>query len=90
MPFSVTVTQATPYGMRAAVRSATEARTQAYAELAAQLAAESAGRAVLSRTVEMLADAEGITLICTLVCEEDIALTAEIAYVPNPSRKDVL
>lgn len=87
LPVTLTVTRFMPYGTCTVVRSATEARALAHAELAARLAADSAGRTTLSRTVETLVDADGITLICTLVCEEDIALTAEFAYVPNHSER---
>ena len=87
LPVGLTVTRLVPYGTSIATRSATEARALAYAELAEQLAADSTGRTTLSRTVEVLADADGITLVCTVVCEEDIALSAEFAYVPNHSER---
>ena len=53
------------------------AATLAYEQLEAELAADSAGRTLLSRTVEVSADADGITLYCTVVCEEDIATVLE-------------
>ena len=38
---------------------------------------------MLEKTVELRADADGVTLICTVVCEEDIAQTAEIRVTEN-------
>jgi similar to stage IV sporulation protein len=87
LPMGFTVTQVIPYGLRTATRSVTEARALACAELERRLAAQGSGRVTLSRTVEVVADAESVTLTCTLVCEEDIALTAELAYVPNSSER---
>lgn len=87
LPVGFTVTHFAPYEMRGAVRSATEARALAYAELEERLAADCTGRVMLSRAVDVLADAQGITLICTVVCEEDIALTAEFEYVPSPMER---
>ena len=48
-----------------------------------RIAEDSTGRRMLSRTVETLADGDGITLLCTLVCEEDIAVVREIEAIPN-------
>ena len=44
------------------------------------LAAE--GCTLLQRTVEIRADAEGITLVCVAVCEEDIAAVSEFTLTP--------
>ena len=78
LPVGVSGYQLAAYERFTATRTAREARALAYAELEAQLAADSAGRTLLSRTVETVVSEDGITLICTVVCEEDIALTVEI------------
>ena len=78
LPFGVVSRRLTEYEMHPATRTAREAHALASAELQARLAADSAGRTLLSRTVETVVDDTGITLICTVVCEEDIAMTAEI------------
>ena len=78
LPFGMASCELTEYTLQPAVRSAREAHALACLELEARLSAESAGRTMLSRTVETVVDDAGITLICTVVCEEDIALTAEI------------
>ena len=72
------MTDVAEYELYPAVRSGVEARALAYAELERQLAQDSVGRSMLEKTVELRADADGVTLICTVVCEEDIAETAEI------------
>lgn len=78
LPLWLTSAQALAYRWERATRSAEEALTLAKAELAAQLAADSAERVLLQRWLEVQADAEGVTLICTVVCEEDIGKT--VAY----------
>ena len=78
LPFGFSVTERREYTTVTATRTAREAHAQALLELEAALAADSAGRTMLSRTTEVVADAQGITLICTVVCEEDIAMTVEI------------
>lgn len=78
LPFGFSVTERREYTTVTATRTAREAHAQALLELEAALAADSAGRTLLSRTTEVVADAQGITLICTVVCEEDIAKTVEI------------
>lgn len=79
LPFGWALSTHLAFEWRSATRTAAEARELAMAELEAQLAADSAGRTLLSRTVETRADADGITLLCTVVCEEDIANAVEIA-----------
>lgn len=61
-----------------ATRNTGEALALARAQLDAQLAADSAGRTTLAKKVETRVDADGITLICTVICEEDIAMISEI------------
>lgn len=79
LPFGVASYQCLEYALQPAMRTARAAHALASAELEAQLAADSVGRTTLSRTVETVVDDEGITLICTVVCEEDIAMTVEIS-----------
>lgn len=83
LPIGLAVTEYEAYETCTLTRTAAQARALATEELEAQLAADSAGRTVLQRTVETAADAEGITLICTLVCEEDIALVSEFDVTPH-------
>ena len=59
-----------------------EAYAQAQEELSELLYEESATRRVLSRRIETVADAEGVTLICTVVAEENIATTVEFSIEP--------
>ena len=66
------------------LRSAVEARALALAELEERLAADSVGRTMLEKHIEMRADEKGITLICTVIVEEDIALVREFDAV-DPS-----
>lgn len=77
LPIGFALTQVAEYELRPTTRTALEAKALAEAELEAALAADSEGRILLTRTVEMQAGAEGLTLICTVVCEEDIARVAE-------------
>jgi len=84
LPLGIGITTHMPYEYRTATRSAIEARALAYAELEVRLAADSAGRTMLEKTVEVIADEKGITLVCTVVCEEDIAATVEFEVQNNP------
>ena len=59
-----------------------EAYAHAQEELSELLYEESATRRVLSRRIETVADAEGVTLICTVVAEENIATTVEFSIEP--------
>ena len=83
LPIGLLVSDAAEYELQPAVRNGAEALELAYAELERQLSQDSAGRSMLERTVELCADADGITLICTVVCEEDIAEVAEIEVTVN-------
>lgn len=83
LPVGFLVSDVAEYELRPAVRDGVEACELAYAELERQLARDSIGRSMLERTVELSSNADGITLICTVVCEEDIAETAEIKFTVN-------
>ena len=77
------VTTSSVYERQAATRTAAEARELAEAQLAEQLAAESAGRTVLSKTVETVLSEGSVKLLCTVVCEENIATVREFEGIPN-------
>jgi similar to stage IV sporulation protein len=70
------------YEARSRTRTVREAREAARAELERLLCADAAGRTLLSQKCEWCVDGEGITLICTVVCEEDIARTQEFVMQP--------
>ena len=61
-------------------RTATEAFAAAEQELDKQLSACKELGTVLEKKVETVADADGITLICTVVSERDIASVAEFSF----------
>ena len=82
LPFGFVHQTHLAYEWQTVTRTATEARELAQIELEERLAADSAGRTLLSKTVETQVDATGITLLCTIVCEEDIANVAEIELPP--------
>ncbi len=82
LPFGIAKRTAVEYTEAPVQRDALEARQMAYDELERLLAADSAGRAMLQRTVEVAVDAEGITLFCTVIAEEDIAQLVEIHLQP--------
>lgn len=78
LPFGIAVTRSMGYRVQTATRTAAQARAIAMSELSSRLAADSEGRTVLSRTVETVMSEDGIKLICTLLCEEDIAAVREL------------
>ena len=82
LPLGYRITTASFYETQVLTRTAESARELALAELQQKLAADSAGRTLLEKSVEWSADGEGITLICTVVCEEDIARTVEFEMQP--------
>jgi hypothetical protein len=82
IPIGLRVMTFAPYEMQIQTRTAKQARALALSELQEKLAADSAGRTLLKKSVAWSADGEGITLICTVVCEEDIARTAEFVMQP--------
>ena len=77
LPFGFALVRASGYTYLPAARTVTEARRMAVEELDALLAADSAGRVLLQKTTETVADGTGVTLVCTVICEEDIAATVE-------------
>ena len=85
MPIGLICQRTEEYELREAKRTALEAEKEAFAQLEARLADDCVGKSLLERTVEMRADATGITLICTVICEEDIARVRETETAQNPS-----
>lgn len=83
LPFGVAVTAFLPFDRHEAARAVTEARALAMTELEARIAKDGAVRTVLSRTVETVSDGAGVRLLCTLVCEENIAVVRELEEIPN-------
>ena len=73
---------ATEYTASEATRTLTEARALAREELEAQLQADGAGRTLLQKSVELSVCEDGVTLHCTVVCEEDIASVSEFELHP--------
>ena len=65
-------------------RTATVALELAGGALSAQLADACTARTLLSKTVETVVDANGVTLICTAVFEEDIAAVSEFSITKGP------
>ncbi len=82
LPFGIGVTTVAQKKSRLVTYTAMQTRAEAYAELERLLAQDSEGRTLLQRTVECRVDGEGITLVCTVICEEDIAKTLEFALQP--------
>jgi hypothetical protein len=82
LPFGYGAVTATEYRLESATRTLATARSMAQAELQACLAADSTGRTVLEKSVEYGVDGDGITLFCTVVCEENIARTQEFTLQP--------
>lgn len=80
LPFGFVLVRASGYDYLPAVRTVAEARHLAAEELEARLAADSAGRVLLQKTTETVADGTGVTLVCTVICEEDIAATVEFEW----------
>ena len=83
LPIGLAVTTHESFDRCEATRTAAEARRLALLELEGQIATESDGRKVISRTVETVVDDVGVRLVCTLVCEEDIAVVREFAEIPK-------
>ncbi len=81
LPFGIAVVTHRAFTRVGVTHTALAAREIAAARLAEALAADSAGRTLLSRTVETHVDSEAITLVCTVVCEEDIALVSEFELI---------
>ena len=77
LPFGIGVTVYRPLVAQTVTRDAATARALALSRHSELLAADSADRTMLEKHLETVVDAEGITLFCTVVCEEDVALTVE-------------
>ena len=82
LPLGYRFAQANAYEMHSTTRSLQQARELAELELQEQLAADSAGRTLLEKHTEWSVHANGVTLLCTVVCEEDIARTVEFVQSP--------
>ncbi len=82
LPFGFCLRTNAAYEMQSRTRTLQDARKMAQSELQRLLLADSAGRTLLSKSLEWCVDAEGVTLICTVVCEEDIARTVEFVMQP--------
>ena len=79
LPFGYALTNALFYEVQTCTRDLQAARGEALAELERMLAADGADRTLLEKHVEWSVDSEGVTLVCTVVCEEDIARTVEFS-----------
>lgn len=79
LPFGYRLETALFYEMQSCTRDMQTARSEAQSELARMLAAGGAERTLLEKHVEWSVDSEGVTLVCTVVCEEDIARTVEFS-----------
>lgn len=77
LPFGFAETRSVFYTEVEAKRDTAEALAVANAELSALLAADSTSYTLLQKTTETAVDDTGITLTCTVVCEENIAVSAE-------------
>ncbi len=82
LPFGYCLRTNAVYETQTCTRTLRVAREMARAELEQQLCADAAERTLLSQKVEWSVDGEGLTLICTMVCEEDIARTQEFVMQP--------
>ena len=81
LPFGYAKTTMREYEQEPVTLTALQARAKASAALE-QLLLAADGCTLLQRTVEIRADAEGITLVCVAVCEEDIAAVSEFTLTP--------
>lgn len=79
LPFCLFDTKTVFYTLTQAKRTPGEALELARAELSAALADFSVGGTLLSTATEVTAGEEGITLLCTVVLEENIAAPLEFA-----------
>ena len=82
LPFGYAQKTTVEYEMQSVAITALQARERAMAELEQMLLRDAEGRTLLQRTIELRADADGITLVCVAVCEEDIAAVSEITLNP--------
>jgi len=82
LPFGYALLTAAEYCTVACSRTGAQARALAKEQLSVLLAADGAGRTLLEKQLEYRVDSEGITLLCTVVCEEDIASVSEFTWNP--------
>ena len=82
LPFGYHLIKAAEYVLVPCERSEEQALAIANEELAALLAKECTGRSVLKKRVDISKDALGITLVCSIVYEQDIAEVAEFTLQP--------
>ena len=82
LPFGYGLITAAEYELVTRTRTATEARELAQKELELLLSADGTGRTLLEKRIEYRVDGDGITLLCTVVCEEDIASVSEFGHNP--------
>lgn len=79
LPFGVSGTRTVFYTLTAARRAPGEALELAEKELSAALAELATGATVLSRTTGISVSEAGVTLLCTVTLEENIAVLSEFA-----------
>ncbi len=82
LPLGLATVTYVPYGQKEVQRTAEQARALAQEELAALLADECVGRTLLSREERVIEEPDAVTIVCTVVCEEDIASVAEFSFAP--------
>ena len=82
LPFGYGVITEAEYELVSRTRTAAEARELARKELESLLAADGTGWTLLEKRIEYRVDSDGITLLCTVVCEEDIASVSEFGHNP--------
>lgn len=82
LPFGYCLRTRVAYETERRTYTLQDARRVAQDELQRQLSADSTGRTLLEKSVEWSVDGEGVTLFCTVVCEEDIARTQEFVMQP--------
>ena len=82
MPFGYGKSVAREYTSVMQTRTATEARALALAQLEQRLDEDLAQGELLQKNVEVCAGNEEIVVLCTAICEEDIAITSEFSIQP--------
>lgn len=82
LPFGYGVITSAEYRTVSHTRTGAEAREMARETLEHQLAADGSTRTLLEKHVEWRMDGDSVTLLCTVVCEEDIASVSEFVLHP--------
>jgi len=82
LPFGYHIKSVAEYCLVPVSRTCAQARAAAEEELRLLLSKECAGRTVLQTSVAVHENADGVTLTCTVVYEEDIAEVAEFTLQP--------